>query len=115
MGGDGLLGAFEEHVLLAVTRCGTNAYGMTVRREIEERTGRDVAIGAVYSTLNRLEQKGWVESNLRESGDRERRGRARRFFVLRPQGADALREALNQRRSMWEGLDPASLPEGEAP
>ena len=115
MGGDGLLGAFEEHVLLAVTRCGENAYGMTVRREIEERTGRDVAIGAVYSTLTRLEQKGWVASHLRESGHTERRGRARRFFALRPLGADALREALKQRRSMWEGLDPSALVEGEAP
>ena len=115
MGGDGLLGDFEEHVLIAVTRCGANAYGMTVRREIQERTGRDVAIGAVYSTLTRLEQKGWVESTLRESGDQQRRGRARRFFVLLPEGADALREALDQRRSLWEGLDPASLADGEAP
>jgi PadR family transcriptional regulator PadR len=115
MGGDGLLGAFEEQVLLAVTRCGANAYGMTVRREIEERTGRDVAIGAVYATLTRLEQKGWVASTLRESGDAARRGRARRFFALLPEGADALREALGQRRSMWEGLDPSKLVEGGAP
>lgn len=109
-----MLGAFEEQVLLAVTRCGDDAYGMTVRREIEERTGRDVAIGAVYSTLARLERKGWVASHLRESSETERRGRARRFFALLPGGADALREALQQRRSMWEGLDPSALAEGES-
>ncbi len=77
MGRDGLLGSFEELVLLAVARGGEDAYGMTVRREIEERTGRDVTIGAVYATLDRLEKKGLVGSELRD-GDASRRGRARR-------------------------------------
>ena len=81
MGKDGLLGSFEELVLLAVARGGEDAYGMTVRREIEERTGRDVAIGAVYATLDRLEAKGLLASEFRD-GDASRRGRARRFFEL---------------------------------
>ncbi len=109
MGGNGLLGAFEEHVLLSVARGGGDAYGMTVRRDIEERTGRDVAIGAVYSTLDRLETKGLVVSRLGH-GPPERRGRARRFFTLALAGAQALRTARELTDRMWEGLDPASLP-----
>ncbi len=111
MGADGLLGAFEEHVLLGVARGNGAAYGMTVRRDIEERTGRDVAIGAVYSTLDRLEKKGLVVSRLSD-GEPARRGRARRFFSLEPEGADALRTARELTRAMWEGLDPSSLLEG---
>ena len=62
MGSESLLGAFEVMVLLAVARGGGDAYGMTVRREIEERTGRDITIGAVYATLERLEKKGLLGS-----------------------------------------------------
>lgn len=111
MGGGGLLGAFEEHVLLSVARGGGDAYGMTVRRDIEARTGRDVSIGAVYSTLDRLEAKGMVASRL-DDGPPERRGRARRFFTLARDGADALRTARDLNDRMWEGLDPDTLPVG---
>ncbi|MEQ9401074.1 MAG: helix-turn-helix transcriptional regulator [Longimicrobiales bacterium] len=109
MGGSAILGSFEEHVLLAVARGRSDAYGMTVRRDIQERTSRDVSIGAVYATLDRLETKGLVRSRL-DHGDPERRGRARRFFSLTPEGADALRLSLEQHRRMWDGLDPAALP-----
>lgn len=105
---DGLLGAFEEQVLLAVVRLGEDAYGMTVRREIEDRTGRQVSIGAVYATLDRMEAKGWVEAHLDE-GDSRRGGRARKVVRLLPAGADALRRARELRSSMWEGLDPTRL------
>ncbi|MDX1495008.1 MAG: helix-turn-helix transcriptional regulator [Longimicrobiales bacterium] len=108
MGGDGLLGAFEEQVLLSVARGQGESYGMQVRRDIEARTDRDVSIGAVYATLNRLEKKGLVVSSLRD-GPPERRGRAQRFFSLEPSGAEALRTSLEQHRSMWEGLDPDAL------
>ena len=60
------LGEFEQLVLLALLRLGDEAYGMTVRREIEERAARDVSIGAVYATLDRLEEKGLVKSRLGE-------------------------------------------------
>ncbi len=107
---DSLLGAFEELVLLAVVHLGEDAYGMRVRREVEARTGRDVNIGAVYSTLNRLEAKDYVTSS--ESTGREGRGgRPRRTFRLRPAGAAALREARHAARAMWEGVDPEALPE----
>jgi DNA-binding PadR family transcriptional regulator len=61
------LGAFEQLVLAALVRLGDQAYGMAVRQEIAERTGRDVAIGAVYATLDRMEEKGLVVSRTGES------------------------------------------------
>ena len=85
---------------------------MTVRRDIEERTGRDVAIGAVYATLARLEKKCLVVSRL-DDGTPERRGRARRFFSLEPAGAEALGTARDLSLRMWDGLDPRSLLQGD--
>jgi PadR family transcriptional regulator PadR len=104
MGRDGLLGAFEELVLLAVVRGRGEAYGMTVRREIEERSGRDVTIGAVYATLDRLEAKGLVESRL-GSGHQTRRGRARRHFRVLPAGVEALELTRGARDGLWEGVE----------
>ncbi len=68
---------------------GGDAYGMTLRREIQERTGRDVTIGAVYSTLDRMESKGLIGSRLGR-GDSDRAGRARRHFRIQPSGVEAL-------------------------
>ena len=83
------LGEFEQIVLVALLHLGKNAYGMTVRREIEQRTGRQVSIGAVYATLERLEAKGYVGS---KAGDPtpERGGRAKRFFHIETDGQRAL-------------------------
>ena len=103
-----MLGAFEELVLLAVARGRGDAYGMTVRREIEDKTGRDVTIGAVYATLDRLETKALVRSHLGDAGE-GRRGRARRHFRLMPAGADALSKARRMRAGLWEGIDLAEL------
>jgi len=104
LGRDGFLGAFEELVLLAVARGGGDAYGMTVRREIAERTGREVTIGAVYSTLDRLEGKGLLESRLGD-GDANRAGRARRHFRIQPAGVEALSRLRDMRDGLWEGVD----------
>jgi len=71
-----LLGSLEHIVLLALVRLKANADGVTIRREIEERTGRNLSIGAVYATLDRLESKGYVSSSLGEP-TAERRGRAK--------------------------------------
>jgi len=108
MGRDALLGAFEELVLLAVARGEGEAYGMTVRREIMERTERDITIGAVYSTLDRMEEKGWLVSRYVD-GDDDRSGRARRFFRLSADGVSALESAREVRAPMWEGVDLAAL------
>jgi PadR family transcriptional regulator, regulatory protein PadR len=97
---EGPLGAFEEQVLLAVMRTGDRAYGMRVRQEIESVTGRDVAIGAVYSTLDRLEGKGLVWS-----GRRDIEGSSRRMFGVAPAGAHALAQTKQMRDRLWRGID----------
>jgi PadR family transcriptional regulator, regulatory protein PadR len=97
------LGAFEEQVMLAVLRTGSDAYGMAVRREIERTTGRDVTVGAVYATLDRLEAKVLVTS-ARESG-----AGARRIFTVTRPGLVALAESHAMRERLWAGLDPGRL------
>lgn len=94
------LGVFEEQILIAVLRTGGDAYGMEIRREIERVTGRDLAIGAVYATLDRLEAKGLLSSN-RTFGD----GPSRRLFALRRSGARALAETRDMRERLWEGIE----------
>ena len=98
-----LLGSLEQVVLLALLRLGANAYGMTVRREIEERTGRGISIGAVYTTLERLESKGFVTSHFGEP-TAERGGRAKRHFRIEPSGEEALRASQEVIRKMSSGL-----------
>ncbi len=99
------LGEFEQIVLLALLRLGAEAYGMRVRQEIDERTGRDVSIGAVYATLDRMELKGLVKSSLGEP-TAERGGRAKRTFVLTAAGRKSLTQTQKSLRGMLDGLDP---------
>ena len=99
------LGEFEQHVMAALLRLRNNAYGVTIRREIMERTGRDVAVGAIYATLDRLEAKGYVSSRLGESTP-ERGGRAKRFFRIEAPGERALGEAYRMSDQMRTGLAP---------
>jgi DNA-binding PadR family transcriptional regulator len=89
--GNDQLGRFEELVLLALVRLRENAYGVTIRREIAERTGRDVSFGAVYTTLERLQTKGYVSSRIGEPTP-ERGGRAKRYFRIEAPGIRALNE-----------------------
>ena len=104
MGKGDFLGEFEQMVLLAVLREEGDGYGMSIRREIEERAGRDVSIGAVYATLDRLEQKGFVRSRDGASTP-VRGGRARRHFEVTPEGAGALRTARTMMDRLWDGVD----------
>lgn len=99
------LGEFEQIVLLALLRLGEGAYGMAVRREISFRTDRDVAIGAVYATLDRMERKGLVKSSVGEPSP-ERGGRARRNFRLTPFGSACLKKSQRLLKQMTQGLDP---------
>lgn len=98
-----VLGEFEMVVLMAVIRLRENAYGMTLRREILERTGRDVSIGALYTTLDRLEHKGYVSSWVGDPTP-ERGGRAKKFFKIEAPGQHALGESLNALKKMGTGL-----------
>jgi PadR family transcriptional regulator, regulatory protein PadR len=97
------LGEFEHLILLAVMRLGKEAYGMLVRREIESCTGRDVTIGAVYATLDRLAAKGLVSSRLGEA-TAERGGRAKRLFRVTGTGVQALNRTRHDLTSMFGGL-----------
>ena len=103
---DAPLGTFEEQVMLAVLRTGEEAYGMAVRREIERVTGRDVAIGAVYATLDRLEAKGLVDSSKTGAPS------PRRVFAVTRDGAAALAESHDMRERLWRGVDLARLLSG---
>ena len=100
-------GEFEQVVLLAILHLGQDAYGASIRREIEERGGRSVTIGAAYATLDRLVEKGYLKS--REAAVTDRGGQPRRFFSMTPAGAAALEEARALQARMWHGIQ---LPKG---
>lgn len=97
------MGEFEQLVLLAVLRLNNNAYGMEVREQIETRTGREVSYGAVYTTLDRLEQKGYVSHRMGEATP-ERGGRAKKYFRVLREGRAALRATQEALQVMWEGV-----------
>jgi DNA-binding PadR family transcriptional regulator len=97
------LGALEHLVLLALARLPDNAYGVTIRREIQTRTGRELSLGAIYPTLDRLEQKGLVASAFAAPTGGPG-GRSRRLYALEPAGADALLQSRAQLARMWAGL-----------
>jgi PadR family transcriptional regulator, regulatory protein PadR len=96
------LGAFEQLILFAVLQLGDVAFGVSIRENIEERTGRTVSIGAIYTTLGRLEGRGLVRSRTEEP--RGRTGRPRKYYSLSPDGALELREAYDAIQSMAGGL-----------
>jgi len=104
MSGRGYIGEFEHLILLALLQLQDQAYGVTVRREIQFRTKRDVSIGAVYATLGRLETKGYVKSR-RGDPTPERGGRSKRFFRVTTKGMAAVNRAHRALESMTEGLD----------
>ncbi len=104
MGKGQFLGEFEQVVLLAVLRLEAGAYGVTVRQEIEDRVGRAVSIGAVYATVNRLEEKGYLESYGTDPIP-VRGGRARRHFKLTREGVNELRASRNMLDLLWDGID----------
>jgi PadR family transcriptional regulator PadR len=97
------LGEFEQLVLLAVLRLADNAYGVPIRREIEKRADRKVTVGALYSTLDRLESKGYVSSWF-AGPTAERGGRSRRYFRVEPKGIEALALAKDMFDRMWKGV-----------
>ena len=94
---------FELYVMLAITRLGDGAYGASVRKEIEVRTGRPVSIGALYATLGRLEAKDLLSS---EASDPQpgQRGRPRKYCRLTPAGEEAVRHSSEMLTRMMEGL-----------
>lgn len=97
------LGEFEQAVLLSLARLKERAYGMAIREECEQRTGRSIGIGSVYSALDRLEKKGHVTSMLGDPTP-ERGGRAKRYYRLEAKGRLALTSAREMHKRLWDGL-----------
>src|SRR5439155_21072 len=98
-----VLGAFEQAVLLAIVRLGDGAYGRAILKEVQARTDRHVAAGAVHATLERLEMKSLIASRL-GPGTPVRAGRARRFYRLHPKGLRVLNDARAAVAHLWSGL-----------
>jgi PadR family transcriptional regulator len=86
------LGRLEELVLRAILRLSENAYGPMIRREIVERTGRDVSVGTLYTTLDRLALKGYVTTRMGDPTP-ERGGRAKKYFRIEARGIEALNQS----------------------
>ena len=99
------LGSLELAALLTVARLGDEAYGLAVRHDLAERTGRDYSVGAIYTTLQRLEDKGLLKSHASDPLP-VRGGRSRRHFTLTGAGARAIRDAERQAASLWAGVRP---------
>jgi DNA-binding PadR family transcriptional regulator len=99
------LGAFEQLLLFAVLRLGEDAYGVTIRETLEERTGRAVSAGAIYTALGRLEERGLVSSQI---GDPTpgRAGRPPKYYRVEPGGARALLAAYSSLQSVAGGVVP---------
>jgi DNA-binding PadR family transcriptional regulator len=103
------LSDLEQVVLLAIMRLGPQAYGVSIQQEIAKRTRREVSLGAIYPTMDRLEAKGFVTSRVGEP-TAERGGRAKRYVEIRPAGREALRRSHTMLAALWEGFEPESTP-----
>jgi PadR family transcriptional regulator len=98
------LGEFEQLLLLAVLRLGADAYGVDIARELEARAGRTVSRGALYTSLDRLEDKGLLRWKV-VVGTPERSGLPRRLYTVTSAGMAALRASRDTLRRMWRGVD----------
>ena len=101
---DTVLGEFEQLVLLSLTRLGQDAYGVPIADDIGARTGREISLGAVYKTLERLEDKGLVASRIGEPRP-ERGGRRKKHYRIATAGQRALRQSVAALRNMTDGLE----------
>ena len=98
------LGELEQLILLAALRLGSDAYGLSIARELEAQAGRRLSRGALYTSLDRLELKGLIRWKL-EAGGPERAGLPKRVYAVTPRGIGALRASHRVLRRMWRGLD----------
>jgi DNA-binding PadR family transcriptional regulator len=99
------LGEFEQMVLLAVLLLREEAYGVTIRRELEERVGRSPTRGALYTTLERLEAKGYLTSRMGNPTP-QRGGRSKRYFKVTPAGVSGLKASREAMEELWRGVGP---------
>ena len=97
------VGSFELMVLLALVRLGDDAYGVTISREIEGQTGREVLLASVYAALGRLGEKGFVSSRLGNPTG-ERGGRAKRYFRVTAKGLRDVQKAQRALTALWKNV-----------
>ncbi len=101
---NGYLGEFEQMVLLSIMRLKEEAYGLAVRDEMEQVTGRAPSSGALYTTLDRMERKGLIESREGDASG-ERGGRPRRYLTVTGAGQSALSQSRTALLALWDGLE----------
>jgi PadR family transcriptional regulator len=104
MGHHGFIGEFEQMVMLAILQLDTEAFGPRISEELERRAGRRVSRGALYSVLDRLEQKGYLRWEI-SGGGAERGGHPKRRFEVSRAGIEALRTSRQVLHNLWAGLD----------
>lgn len=97
------IGEFEEVVLLTVAVLYENAYGISIKEDIEKRLDRNVSVGAMRTALSRLEKKGFLKSEFGEATP-ERGGKRKRFFKVTPYGKKALEQVMETRKKLWEAI-----------
>lgn len=97
------MGEFEEIILLTVAIMNGKAYGIAIIEELENRTGRSAAIGAVQTVLKRMEDKGWVTSEFGEATN-ERGGKRKRYYTITAEGKNLLEQNKEQRNSLWNAI-----------
>ncbi len=102
------LGEFEEIVLLVVAGCSEDAYGVIIWEQLQQQTGRSITISAVHATLYRLEEKGFLSSEL-GGATAERGGRRKRFFTVTALGSRALQEIQSLRDQLWQAIPQGKL------
>lgn len=100
------LGEFEQMVLLSIMRLGSEAYGLAIKDELEAVVGRSPSSGALYTTLDRMERKGFLESYAGAPSS-ERGGRPRRYVKLTPAGQEMLARTRTSLLALWDGLEGA--------
>ena len=102
------LGEFEEIVMLAIGVLHPKAYGVAIKDEIIERSGRNVTLSAVHTSLHRLEEKGFLESEFGESSNK-RGGKRKKYFFITAYGANALEEVKELREQLWSDMSHLAL------
>jgi PadR family transcriptional regulator, regulatory protein PadR len=102
------LGEFEEVLLLVVASCDQDCYGVTIWEQLQEQTGRSITISAVHATLYRLEEKGYLASQM-GGATNERGGRRKRFFTITALGSRALLEIQQMRQQLWQAIPAGKL------
>lgn len=102
------LGQFEETTLLVVAILYSDAYGVSIKKEIEKRNSRSISIGAMRTTLSRLEKKGFLSSAFGEA-TKIRGGKRKRYFKVTPSGIKALEQTMENRKNLWNAVPRAAF------